>query len=129
MLLEVVADRQIAELRRVAIPTDRVATRPVAGRHGVDLERHLNAVAGVKARAANLREFPHRSEIARAHFGIGLKAAGRQHHALGPHLDGLAVVLNAHAVDAIVVGDQRQRASPIGDGDIVLARDLGELIH
>src|SRR5258707_1343963 len=31
MLLELVADREVAELGRVALPGDRVAARPVAG--------------------------------------------------------------------------------------------------
>ena len=90
MLLEIVADRQVAELRRVAVPADRVAARPVAGRHGADVQRHLDAVAGVEAGAAHLGEVPARAEIARAHLGIGLEPAAGQHHAFRLHLDGLA---------------------------------------
>ena len=93
MLLEIVAHREVAEFRRVAVPADGVAARPVAGRHGADVERHLDAVAGVETGAADLGEFPQRPEIARAHLGIGLEAAGRQHHAFRFHLVGLALVL------------------------------------
>ena len=128
MLLEIIADREIAEFRRVAVPADGVAARPVAGRHGADVERHLDAVAGVEARAADLGELPERPEIARAHFGIGLEAAGGEHHAFRLHLDGMPLVLDAHGLDAVVVGDQRQRACAVSDGDVVFARDLGELI-
>ena len=38
--------------------------------------------------AANLGELPARPEITRAHFGVGLEAAGSEHHAFGLHLDG-----------------------------------------
>src|SRR6266849_2904109 len=37
VLLELVADREIAELGRVALPGDRVAARPVAGGRGADV--------------------------------------------------------------------------------------------
>ena len=125
MLLEIVADREVAEFRRVAIPADRMAARPVAGRHRADVQRHADAVAGVEARAADLGEIPAGPEIARAHLGIGLKAAGRQHHAFGPHLDGAAVMLHPHALDAVVIRDQRQRAGVIGDRDAVRLGDAG----
>jgi len=117
------ADRRIAELRRVAVPADRVAARPVAGRHGADLERHADAVAGVEAGAADLGEFPAGTEIAGAHFGVGLKAAGGEHDAACAHLGGAAVVLDSHAPDAVVIGDQRQRARIVGNRDALLLRD------
>ena len=82
MLLEIVADGEIAELRRIAVPADGMAARPVAGRHGAGLQRHADAVAGVEAGAADLGELPARPEIARAHFGVGLEAAGGEHDAL-----------------------------------------------
>ena len=58
MLLEAVADREVAELGRVAVPADRVAARPVAARRGADVQRHADAVAGVEARAADFGEIP-----------------------------------------------------------------------
>jgi len=106
-----------------------MAARPVADRLSADRERHLDAVAGVETGAADLGEFPAGPEIARAHFGIGLEAAGGEHHALGLHFDGVPVVLDAHALDAVVIGEQGKRAGAIGDDDIVLACDLGQRVH
>ena len=51
-----------------------------------DLQRHADAVAGVEARAAHLGQIPARAEIARAPFGVGLEAAGGEHHGLGADL-------------------------------------------
>ena len=82
VLLKPVPDRKVAEFRRVAVPTDGVASGPVPRRHRADFEGHADAVTGVKARAANLRELPGRPKISCAHFSIGLKAAGREHDAL-----------------------------------------------
>ena len=109
VLLEVVADREVAELRRVAIPGHRVAARPVAGRHGVGIERHLDAVARVEARAAHLGQLPAGAHVARAPFGIGLEAARRQHDVARPDRAGLTAVLHAHALHAVVVGDEADR--------------------
>ena len=54
MLLEAVADGQIAELGSVALPADRVAARPVAVGAGADVQRHFDACAGIEAGAADL---------------------------------------------------------------------------
>ena len=112
MLLEVVADLEVAELGRVAVPADRVRARPVAGRLGADVERHADAVAGVEAGAAHLGELPAGAQVARAHLGVGLEAAGRQHHAFAGDLDGLALVADAHALDAVVVADEGRARAP-----------------
>src|SRR5262249_54077950 len=114
---------------RVAVPADGVAARPVAGRHGADVERHADAVARVEARAAHLGELPAGPQVARAHLGVGLEAAGGQHHALGHDVDGLAGALHAHALDAVSVGDEGDGARAIGDGDIVLASDASQRLH
>ncbi len=86
VLLEAVADREVAEFRRVEVPADRVAARPVAVRRGADVERHADAVAGVEARAAHLGELPAGPEIARAPFGVGFEAAARQDDGAGRDL-------------------------------------------
>ena len=91
VLLELVADVDVAELRRVAVPAGGVAARPVAVGRGADVERHLQAVADVEARAAHLGEFPARAEVARAHLGVGLEAAAGEHHRLRAEFDGLAL--------------------------------------
>src|SRR5208282_3063557 len=80
MLLEAVADREIAELGCVAIPSHRMASRPVPVRHRANVERHANSIAGVEARAAHLREIPIRPEITRTPFRIRLEAAAREDH-------------------------------------------------
>src|ERR1700722_815110 len=51
VLLKAVADCQIAELRRVAIPSDSMAARPVAVRHCTDFECHPNPVPRIETGA------------------------------------------------------------------------------
>ncbi len=82
VFLEAVADIEIAKGRRVQIPGDRMRARPVAGDRRTQIERHLQSLAGVEARAAHLGEVPIRPEIARPHLGIGLEPAAGQHHRL-----------------------------------------------
>ena len=60
VLLEIVADVEVAELRRVEIPADRMATRIVAPRRGTDGDRHADAVTGVVAGAPHLGQSPSR---------------------------------------------------------------------
>ena len=120
VLLEIVADRQIAEFGRVVVPPDRVAARPVAVRHRADIERHLDAAAGVEAGAAHLREVPARPEIARAHLGIGLEPAGRQHDRLARDRRRLALDIGDDAVHAVIIGHQPLAARLVGDVDAVL---------
>src|SRR5205807_5477633 len=108
----------------VAVPADRVAARPVAGRLRARVERHLDAVAGVEAGAAHLGEFPARAEIARAHFRVGLEAAGGEHDAFRLDVAGLAGVAHAQALHALIIGDEAERAGLVDEVDLVLARDL-----
>ena len=56
--------------------------------------------AGVVAGAADLGEIPARSEVARAHLGVRLESAAREHDRLGADLHLLALVLRAHAEHA-----------------------------
>ena len=106
VLLELVADREVAEFRRVHLPLHRVAARPVAARARADVQRHADAVAGVEAGAAHLGEVPAGAEIARAPFGIGLEAAAGEHDRLAAQLAFDAVVPDAHAFDADAVDRQ-----------------------
>src|SRR6185437_11752857 len=80
VLLELIADREIAKFRRIHLPLHGMAARPVAAWAGADVERHADAVAGVVAGAAHLRHVPARAEIARAHFGVGFETAAGEHH-------------------------------------------------
>ncbi len=124
VLLELVADREVAELRRVHLPLHGVAARPVAARARADLQRHADAVAGVEAGAAHLGEVPAGAEIARAPFRIGLEAAGGEDHRLAADLAVAAVVTDAHALDAVAGVDERERAGLVADLDAALLGGL-----
>src|SRR4051812_41016310 len=69
----------VAEIRRIALPRDRMAARPLTVRLRADVERHRDAVAGVVTRPAHFREIPTRAKVASAHFAIRFKAAAREH--------------------------------------------------
>ncbi len=84
VLLKAIADAQVAELGRVAIPSHGVASRPVAVGHRADFQRHPDPVAGVEPRAAHFGQVPSGTEVARAPFGVGLEAARGEHHRFAP---------------------------------------------
>ena len=68
------------DVGRLRVDQHRVAAAPMADRLGAEAQRQTEHLAGVIARAANFHQIPARTEIARAHFGIGLEAAGSQDH-------------------------------------------------
>ena len=103
VLLETVAHREVAEGRRVAVPADGMAAGPVAVRHGADLERHADAVAGVEARTAHLGELPVRAEIAAAPLRIRLEPATGKHHRAARQFRRAPVDAGDHAMHAVVV--------------------------
>ncbi len=72
-----------------------------------------------------LARLPARAEIARAHLGVGLEPAGGEHDAARLHLDGAAVMFDAHAFDAVIIGNEGERARIVGETDPVLFGDLG----
>ena len=82
VLLEAVADIEVAERRRVQIPLHRMAPDQWPADGGADIERHLEPLAGVVLGAAHLGQIPIGAEIARAHLGIGLEPAAGEHHRL-----------------------------------------------
>src|SRR5215208_1510077 len=126
VLLELIADREIAKFRRIHLPAHRVTARPVAARTCANLERHADAVAGVEARAAHLGEIPAGAEIARAPFRISLEAAAGEHHGFSAHLADLAIVAHAHAFDAVTVADQFDRPRLVADFDAAFLRGVGQ---
>src|SRR5262249_10569620 len=126
VLLELVADREVAELGRVHLPPNRVAARPVAARARADLKRHADSVAGVEAGAAHLGEVPAGAEIAGAPFRVGLEATAGEYDRLAVKLAHLAVVADAHALDAGAVREQVERAGAVADLDAALLRRLGQ---
>ncbi len=126
VLLELVADREVAELGRVHLPLHRVAARPVAARAGADVHGHADAVAVVEAGAAHLGEVPAGSEIAGAPLGVGFEAAAGEHHRLGLELALDAVVADAHARHPHAVEQEAERAGPVADADAALGGGIGE---
>ena len=128
VLLEVVADREVAELRRVVVPLHRVRARPVAEARRADGERHVDAVAGVVGRAAHFRELPAGPEIARAHLGVGFEAAAGDHHGLAGDVLEVAVGFHLQARDGLAVVDQRDAARVVADLDAVLLGELEVLV-
>ena len=126
VLLELIADREIAEFGRIHLPLHGMAARPVAAGARADLQRHADAVAGVEAGAAHLGEIPARAEIARAPFRIGFEAAAGKHHRLAAQIAFHAVVTDAHAFYAHAVGQELERARLIADLDAALGGGLGQ---
>ena len=109
MLLELVTDRQVAELRRIHVPLHRVRARPMSRHRSAGIHRHAVAPAGVVAGASHLREIPVRPEITRPHFRIALKPTARQHHSLGAQIMATAMMRHPHATHAGVVMQQAHR--------------------
>src|SRR6185295_3963638 len=120
VLLEPVADGEIAELGGVAVPADGMTARPVSARRRAGLESHTDAVAGVEARAAHFREVPARAQIARAPFGISLEAARREDHCPAADRARLSSIAHRDAMHAVVVVQQGHRSCFVGDPDAVL---------
>src|SRR5205814_10543840 len=64
VLLETVADIEVAKGRGVEVPGDGMRSRPVPGNGSAEIQRHLQPLARVETRAAHLGEVPVRPEIA-----------------------------------------------------------------
>src|SRR6202034_164879 len=103
MLLKLVADREIAELRRVHLPLHGVTPRPVAARGGADRERHADAVAGIETRTAHLGEVPAGAQITRAPLRIGFESAAGEHDRFRAQFKYLAVLPHEHALDTSAI--------------------------
>ena len=126
VLLEAVAHGEVAEVRCIPVPGDRVAAGPVAGRHGAGLQRHADAVTLVEAGPAHLGEVPAGPEIARPPGGVGLEAAAGQHHGARVNLDRMPVDPCAHTAHTGIVGEERAGLGLVMDGDARLRRGLVE---
>ena len=102
-----------------------MAAGPIAVWHRPDIERHAKPISGIEARAANLRQIPIRAEIARAPLVVRLEAASRQHNRARSEFERPPGLLHAHALHAVVVHDERERAAPVADLDAQSFRDRG----
>ena len=109
VLLEPIADREVAIGRRIHVPLHGMCARPVARHRGADVDRHAVAGAGVVFGAAHLGQIPVGPEIARAHFRIRFEPAAGEHHRLGAQIVLPEPVPDAHAVDARIAAQQRRR--------------------
>ena len=128
VLLELIADREVAELWRVPFPAHRVAARPVAIGHRADIERHADPVAGIEPCPAHLGELPAGAEIARAPFVITLESAGGEHHRFRPDLLDAALALHLHPAHRHPVEDEVGRAVAVTDLDAPRGGDLVQRI-
>jgi len=128
VLLEAVADFEIAELRRVAVPADRVTAGPVAAGRGADLDRHRDAGAGVEARAAYLRQIPSGPEIARAPFRVRLESARGEHDRFCRDALRRAAAAQFESVHAFVVGEKARRARSVPDFRALALRGPREVV-
>ena len=70
------------EWRQIDILRRGVTARPAAVRHGADIKRHAQTVAGVERHAAHTHHVPARAEILRAHLRVRLEAATGEHNRL-----------------------------------------------
>ena len=134
MLLEVVANGQVAELRRVHVPGHRVAAGPVAAGGRAEGHGHADAVAGVEARAANLRQVPARAQVAGAPSRVGLEAATSQDHRIrrqrlpaDGHMD--AVVGAAQSLGPLTVADVYAGLFCDGGKAVYQARAAAPCLH
>ena len=103
--------------------------RPVPGRRRADVERHLQPLPGVEARAAHLGEVPARPEIARPHLGIGLEPAAGEDDRLGAQVDQPSLMAHPHAGDAVVALQQRDRRSVVEDRDLLAFGAAVQRLH
>src|SRR5262249_45799764 len=104
-------------LRRVHLPLHRVAAGPVAAGARADVDGHADSVAGVKPRAAHLRQVPAGPEIARTPLRIRLETAAREHDLFAAQLGFDAVVAHAPPAHPHTAIQQAQRARAVANFD------------
>src|SRR5262249_8237886 len=98
---------EVPEIRRMALPCRRMASRPLTVRLGANIERHTQTVAGVVARAANLRHFPARSQVTGTPFAVRLEATAGENHRTRMEVLLFALVQHAYAVHAAFAPQER----------------------
>ena len=103
---------------------------PVAVRLRTDVESHADALAGVVAGAAHLRQLPAGAHVAGAHLRVRLEAAGRHHD--GARLEALEAVGAArlHAAHgAGVVHDQPDGLRAVAHLDAVVGGGVEQRVR
>src|SRR5438105_850719 len=103
----------------VPLPGDRMTARPLPVGLRADVQRHADAVAGVVARAAHLRQVPSRTEIARPPFAVGFEAAAGEHERTRTDQFLAAIDQHPYTLDARRTAQQRHRACAKADADTV----------
>src|SRR5271165_1065262 len=129
VLLEAVADIEVAKGRRVEIPGDGMRAGPVPGDGSAEVERHLQPLAGVETRAAHLGEVPVGPEISGPHLGIGLEAAAGEDHRLGAQVMNAAPMAHPHALDAAVALQETDRRGLVEHSDPVMRGARVQRLH
>src|SRR5947207_3563855 len=117
VFLEIVADGEIAEFRRVAVPAYCVAAGPVAARRSADVKSHCDPGAGIEASPTHLCQVPSRAQVARPPLGVRLEASGRENDRACRHSHRARMLAYHDAMDAAIVRDQPLRASAVPDLD------------
>ncbi len=93
------------DVGRVGVDRRHVAGPPFAGGARAEVEQHAQHLAGVVPAAAHLHQVGVAVEIARAHLGIGLEAAGAGDHRLGHEIVAAVGPAHADALDAAQVAE------------------------
>ena len=97
-----------------------MAAGPLAIGLRADVERHLDAVAGVVTRTTHLGEIPARSEIARTPFAVGFKATAGKDDRRRTHNPGLVVNDYLDALDTLFTAQELGDACTVTHVDAVL---------
>ena len=129
VLLEVVADRQIAERGCVPVPPHGVASRPVPVRHRAGFERHPDSVARVEPRAPDPCEIPAGAEVAGAPLGVRLEAAAGEHHRPSARLEFAVCSAHGDTPHRAALLDERHRARLVQDLDAFALAGLRKVRH
>ena len=106
VLLVEVGDDSIAGWWGVEVPGDSVGSGPVTEGLGAGVDGGLDCVAGVESGASHLGHVPTGTEVAGAHFGVGLEAASREHDGVGVEFFDGVLGPELDAGDAAAVAEQ-----------------------
>src|SRR5689334_24193744 len=92
-----------------------MGARPVARRAGPDRERHPETLPGVEFCSPYLREVPVGAQVARAHLGIRLETAAREHHGIRVQRIRAPTGGTLHSGDTATVEHEIERMRVVAD--------------